>query len=131
MRSAGSARYPLENGWRRGRWRRQPGRQLAWQREANRVWSQPPGGSRRGRCHLRFRALRLSTRRSYFRPAEGQGQDRAILDRPLGQRQEVLRDRARGDDRVAPVIQPDQLREDLSAQAMSIAFDAVDGELEL
>jgi hypothetical protein len=48
--------------------------------------------------------------------------------RSLGQRQEVIWDVGPSDDRIAPIVKADQLREQLGALAVPVAFDAVDRE---
>jgi hypothetical protein len=49
-------------------------------------------------------------------------------DCTLGQRHEVIWDVGQSDDRIAPIVEADQLRQQLGALAVPIAFDAVDRE---
>jgi len=59
-------------------------------------------------------------------PDQSQSQDRTGIDRPPGMLEDARRDVARLDDRIAPVIEADQLREQLSAKRMTVAADPVD-----
>jgi hypothetical protein len=49
-------------------------------------------------------------------------------DGSLGQRHEVIRDVGPSDDRIAPIVEADQLRQQLGALAVPVTFDAVDRE---
>jgi len=49
-------------------------------------------------------------------------------DGSLGQRHEAIWDLCLTDDRVAPIVEADQLRQQLRALPVPVAFDAVDGE---
>src|ERR1700693_3687269 len=62
------------------------------------------------------------------RPWEPEGQHRTIVDGAPGEFRQVVGDRASFDDRVAPVVQADHLREQLGAEAVSVATDPVDLE---
>jgi hypothetical protein len=46
----------------------------------------------------------------------------------LGQRHEVIWDVGPIDDRIAPIVEADQLRQQLGALAVAVTFDAVDRE---
>src|SRR6266566_3897327 len=61
--------------------------------------------------------------------AQPQGEERAAGHRPAGVLEQVLGHLAAGDDRVAPVVEPDQLRQQLGAQPVAVAPGAVDGQL--
>jgi hypothetical protein len=47
-------------------------------------------------------------------------------DGSLRQRREVISDVGPSDDRIAPIVEADQLRQQLGALAVAVAFDAVD-----
>jgi hypothetical protein len=49
-------------------------------------------------------------------------------DGSLGQRREVIWDVGSSDDRIAPIVDADQLRQQLGTLAVPVAFDAVDRE---
>jgi hypothetical protein len=49
-------------------------------------------------------------------------------DGSLGQRHKVIWDVGQSDDRIAPIVEADQLRQQLGALAVPVAFDAVDRE---
>ena len=54
---------------------------------------------------------------------------RARVRRTPGVLLEVLRDRAACDDRIPPVVEPDPLRKELGAEAVALAGDRVDAQL--
>jgi hypothetical protein len=64
-----------------------------------------------------------------FHSSQGKREHWTAIDGPLCRRHKVTRDLPRRQDRVAPVVEADQLREQLGAQAVPIAFDAVDCKL--
>src|SRR5439155_23887970 len=66
-----------------------------------------------------------------LRALQRQRQHRTCGHRILRVRHEVIRDRTWGDDRVAPVVEAHELREQLRAEAVSIASDAIDCEMGL
>jgi hypothetical protein len=49
-------------------------------------------------------------------------------DGSLGHRHEVIWDVGPSDDRIAPIVEANQLRQQLSALAVPVALDAVDRE---
>src|SRR6266849_4956637 len=55
-----------------------------------------------------------------------EGEDGTGGDGALSERSEALGYRAVGDDRVAPVVQADELGQQFGAQSVTVAFDAVD-----
>jgi hypothetical protein len=61
-----------------------------------------------------------------IRLRQHQRKRRAGGNGPPGQREQLVRDGARSDDRVAPRIGGDQLRQQLNAQAMRVAGNGVD-----
>src|SRR6266566_8461103 len=65
-----------------------------------------------------------------FHAAKGEREHGAIFNRALGKWYEVFGDGSGGDDRIAPVVEADQLRQQFRAKPAPIAFDAVDGQHE-
>src|SRR5258708_15558906 len=66
-----------------------------------------------------------------FCPADGQGKDGTVFDSSLREGEQVIGDLILGDDRVAPVVEPDQLRQQLGANAAAVARDAIHGQDEV
>src|SRR5205807_2065151 len=69
----------------------------------------------------------LATLRT-LRAPEGKREHRAILDRTLRERDEVLGDGAGRDDRITPFIEPDHLWQQFRAETATVALDAIDSE---
>src|SRR5258705_11536249 len=67
--------------------------------------------------------------RSRRGPGKAQRQDGTDRHRPAGMVEELVRDAARGDDRVAPVVELDELGHQVGAHPEAVAGDAVDDEL--
>ena len=82
---------------------------------ANRAWRAPRAPPRTGR-----------RRNSAVTFLEDQGQRRAGVGRPPGEAEQLGRDLCLIEDRVTPVVEPDQLGEQLGAQAVGLAHDRVD-----
>ena len=70
---------------------------------------------------LERRHERIRLRRPGRHPPERQGEDRADVDRPPGEADEVVRDAPRTDDRVAPVVELDELGQELRAHPVAVA----------
>src|SRR5260221_2405806 len=69
--------------------------------------------------------------RGLVRALQRQSKDRTCGNRLLRVLKKASWDRARCDDRVAPVVEAHKLREQLRAEAVSVAADAIDGEMRL
>src|SRR5258705_7980593 len=67
--------------------------------------------------------------RSRRGPGKAQRQDGTDRHRSAGVVEELVRDTPRGDDRVAPVVELDELGQQLRAHPEAVAGDAVDDEL--
>ena len=64
----------------------------------------------------------------FGKPSQPEGKNRTDGHCPPGVVEEIVRDGARRDDRIAPVIELDQLGQQLGAHPVPVAGDPVDGE---